>query len=199
MDPHVLGRKYDRIAAWWEEELRDSEYGLAQIRRAISYAPKGTALDVGCGAGGRVIRELESAGYTVVGLDVSAEMLTMARRSHPEVAFHHASITEWTTDATFELIVAWDSIFHLPIADQEPVVRKLCGLLAPRGILAYTFGDAVGEHESEWRGDTFHYSSIGIEGNLRVIREAGCEVRHLELDQHPEHHVCVIARRPDAP
>lgn len=195
MDPEETGRKYDRIAEWWRDELRDSEYGVAQVRRAISYAPEGRALDVGCGAGGRIVDTLTDAGYDVTGLDVSAEMVALAHRTHPDITLHHASITDWTTDERFELVVAWDSIFHLPIEAQAPVIRKLCSLLAPGGILVYTLGDDVGEHESEWRDDRFHYSSIGVGANLEIVRESGCTIRHLELDQYPEKHVVLIARR----
>ena len=50
-----IGKKYDKTANWWHEKHVNSDYGLAQIEKAISYCPeKGSALDVGCGNGGRV-------------------------------------------------------------------------------------------------------------------------------------------------
>jgi hypothetical protein len=35
---------------------------------------------------------------------------------------------------------------------------------------------------------------LGIPATLRVISEAGCVCRHLEYDQYPELHLCVIAQ-----
>jgi SAM-dependent methyltransferase len=195
MKPARTGGKYDKIARWWHDQHHDSEYGLAQIRRAISYARPGPALDVGCGAGGRIVRELTDSGFTVEGIDVSSAMLTIAREQHPELNFTHASITEWQTERRYNLIIAWDSIFHLPLSEHAAVIAKLCRLLAPGGILAYTFGDATGEHESRWHDDDFYYSSIGIDGNLKAIMDAGCTCAHLELDQYPEKHVFMIARK----
>jgi hypothetical protein len=62
-------------------------------------------------------------------------------------------------------------------------------------MLIYTFGDALGEHTDRWRNDTFCYSAIGIDGNLRLLLDSGLTVVHLELDPFPQKPVCVIATR----
>lgn len=139
-----------------------------------------------------MVRLMQEKEFRVTGLDVSAEMIRLARQCHPGEAFIVGDICTWDTDSRFQLIVAWDSIFHLPLAMQEPVVKKMCRLLARDGVLIYTFGDAVGEHDDVMQGEILHYSSIGIEGNLRVLAEAGVACRHLELDQWPEKHAYVI-------
>lgn len=79
---------------------------------------------------------------------------------------------------------------------QKPVVSKLCQLLAERGILIYTFGNAIGEHTDQWRDDTFYYSSIGINENVEIHLNNGLSILHLELDQYPEKHVYTIATKP---
>jgi SAM-dependent methyltransferase len=193
MKPAILGRKYDKIANLWQEQLRDSDYGVGQVRRALQFCSgAGNALDVGCGAGGRMIRLLREHGLAVTGVDVSAEMIRLARQNHPDDDFRHADICEFECDRSFDFILAWDSIFHLPLDSQQPVVRKLCALLNEGGVIIYTFGDAVGEHDDSWHDDIFHYSSIGIEGNLTLLREQGVTCRHLELDQWPQKHVYLI-------
>lgn len=196
MDPKKLGEKYDKIAVWWHQQHVDSQYGVQQISRALKFCRAGgEALDVGCGAGGRFIRLMNEKGLAVTGLDVSAEMIRLARQHHPDAVFHQADICDWQTSQTFDFIFAWDSIFHLPLNQQKPVITRLCQLLAPGGVLAYTFGDAVGEHTDRWHDDTFHYSSIGISANLAVIAEQGLTCRHLELDQWPQKHVFIIVCR----
>lgn len=44
-----------------------------------NFAPKGQAIDFGCGAG-RSTRFLQSLGYETTGLDISAEMLALAHQ-----------------------------------------------------------------------------------------------------------------------
>ncbi|ARU29535.1 trans-aconitate 2-methyltransferase [Cellvibrio sp. PSBB006] len=196
MEPSVLGTKYDKIAQWWHDHHVDSAYGVNQFQRAVNFARRsGKALDVGCGSGGRFVRILESSGFSVTGLDVSKEMIRLASANHPEHKFLHDDIGSWKTEEKFDFIVAWDSIFHLPLAMQKPVVSKLCQLLEEGGILIYTFGDAEGEHSDRWHDDIFYYSSIGINENVQILINNGLSVLHLELDQYPEKHVYTIATK----
>lgn len=196
MEPSTLGKKYDKLAQWWHNRHVNSSYGIEQFQRAIQYAPHGgKALDVGCGTGGRFIRLLESIDYSVTGLDVSKEMVGLARSNHPNHDFLHQDICSWETQETFDFIVAWDSIFHLPLAMQKPIVSKLCRLLAKKGILIYTFGNGEGEHTDQWHDDTFYYSSIGINKNVQILLNNGMTILHIELDQYPENHVYAIATK----
>ncbi len=195
MDPKTLAGKYDRIAAWWNERHFDSDYGVKQLERALGFAPdSGRALDVGCGSGGRFVRRLEDRGFSVIGIDVSAEMIRLARENHPGAEFIQTDICHWDTPDRFDFILGWDSLFHLPFAEQAATMEKLCGWLAPEGVIAYTFGDAVGEHEDQWQDDSFYYSSIGINHNLRILDAAGLVCRHLIFDQWPHNHVFVVAQ-----
>jgi 2-polyprenyl-3-methyl-5-hydroxy-6-metoxy-1,4-benzoquinol methylase len=196
MKPKELGEKYDKIAQWWHEQHQDSRYGMVQLDMALRFVPDGKlALDVGCGAGGRIVRKLQEQGFTVTGMDVSEEMIQLALRNHPETSFLVQDICTWETDNKYDFIIAWDSIFHLPLHMHRPVINKLCNLLEINGVLVYTFGNATGEHTDTWHGDEFYYSSIGINGNLEALINNGLTVKHLELDQFPEKHVYVIAQK----
>lgn len=196
MEPQVLGTKYDKIAAWWNERHFDSGYGLRQVEKALSYATGvNHALDVGCGAGGRFIRILQNKGFKLTGLDVSAEMIKLAQHNHPQESFLVQDICSFESKQTYDFILAWDSLFHLPLDSQQPVLSKLCKLLSPGGTLIYTFGDDEGESKDQWHGDTFEYSSIGIKNNLKLLAENGVTCKHLELDQFPEKHVYIIATK----
>lgn len=196
MEPFELGKKYDKIAQWWAEHHENSLYGVDQFERAIGFTknPK-KALDVGCGAGGRFIQILENNGVFVTGLDISKEMVKLAKTNHPEHKFLQQDICTWDAEEKFDFIVAWDSIFHLPFDMQKPVLTKLSRLLTKGGILIYTFGNDQGEHTDQWQKDTFYYSSIGITENLKLLINNGLTVLHLELDQCPEKHVYVIATK----
>jgi SAM-dependent methyltransferase len=196
MKPQLLGTKYNKVAAWWNERHFDSDYGLKQVKKALSYSNSANhALDVGCGAGGRFIKLLQKKGFKVTGLDVSSEMIKLARHNHPQENFLVQDICTFESEQKFDFILAWDSLFHLPFESQKPVLTKLCNLLSPSGTLIYTFGDAEGEHKDQWHGDTFEYSSLGIKNNVKLLYENGVTCKHLELDQFPEKHVYIIATK----
>ena len=197
MNSQELGNKYDKIAQWWHEQHQDSRYGMKQLDTALKFASEGgVALDVGCGTGGRIVRRLEEYGFAITGLDVSEAMINLAHRNNPDATFLLQDICTWETDRTFDFIIAWDSIFHLPLHMHQPVIDKLCKLLKKNGVLIYTFGNATGEHTDRWHEDEFYYSSIGINANLKALVNNGLTVMHLELDQYPEKHVYVIAKKP---
>ena len=197
MKPSELGTKYDKIAKWWHDQHVESSYGVEQFLKAIVFAPDGgVALDVGCGAGGRFVRILEEHDFSIIGVDVSKGMINLAKQNHPNQSFLHQDICSWETDERFDFIVAWDSIFHLPLNMQKPVVSKLSKLLKSNGVLIYTFGNGEGEHTDEWYEDTFYYSSMGINENIRILIDNGLTILHMELDQYPEKHVYVIATKP---
>jgi 2-polyprenyl-3-methyl-5-hydroxy-6-metoxy-1,4-benzoquinol methylase len=197
LNPKDIGKKYDRIAQWWDEKHRNSVYGVTPVERALKFVPGGrSALDVGCGAGGRIVRTLQSSGFIVTGIDVSEAMVDLAIGNHPDASFYVQDICTWQPDHKYDFIVAWDSIFHLPLDMHRPVLDKLCNMLETSGILIYTFGNAIGEHTDTWQEDEFYYSSIGINGNLAALIDNGLTIMHLELDQFPERHVYVIAQKP---
>jgi len=191
-----IGKKYDKIAQWWHQHHFLSNYGIPQIERAINFTNiRNSALDIGCGSGGRIIRKLLLEGFNITAIDASIEMINIGKSIHNNVEFIHADILDWKSEKKFDLIIAWDSIFHIPMHKHESLLYKLSNLLTQNGILIYSFGNDFGEHVSDWHGEKFPYASIGINQNISKIMESGCQILHLELDQYPEKHVYMIAKK----
>jgi SAM-dependent methyltransferase len=196
--PAETGAHYDRLALWWQQHNSDSAYGLAALERAIRLtAVRSTALDVGCGNTGRFIDKMIEHGFTPEGLDISAEMIALARQRHPAVAFYTHDICTFQFPRKYDLISAWDSTFHLPLAEQEPVLNKMCGVLNPGGVLLFTCGGGSepGEITGTMQGEEFGYSTLGVSEFLRILRQAGCACMHVEYDQYPENHVYIIGKK----
>jgi RimJ/RimL family protein N-acetyltransferase len=194
MTPEQVAASYDRIADRW---LDVSTYGFAQVERAVAFAKnKGVALDVGCGTG-RLVGLLGKHGFRTDGLDVSPAMIDLARDRHPEARLFRADICRWDPPRRYDLIVAWDSVWHLPLAQQEAVLTKLCGGLTAGGVLVFTTGgtDAPSEKQDSCMGPPMYHATLGVPKTLQVLAEAGCVCRHLEYDQYPELHVYVIAQQ----
>lgn len=197
MTPDDIARSYDVIADRWRPTVFSMRNGIDAHERAIAFVnERGRALDVGCGASGRFIELLQQRGFVPEGLDLSARMLELARERHPEVAFHHADIRHWTPPHAYHLVTGWDSLWHLPLEDQAPVLRKLMAALAPGGVFVFTTGglDAAEEKRDAAMGVPMYYSVLGIPATLALVDECGCVCRHLEYDQWPEQHLVVIVQ-----
>lgn len=208
MESNNVAHLYDKIASWWDNQHKESDYGITSVERAILYCTnKREALDIGCGSGGRIINALQNSGFTITGVDCSIEMIRLAKEKHPSSEFNHADIREWNSTRAFDCIVAWDSIFHVPAEDHPALIEKMCSLLQPEGILIYTFGTGYGNHSDlsfliepgkqiePLHNDYFPYGTIGIEENIRILHQNNCTIQHLELDQYPANHVVVIAKK----
>ncbi len=198
MEPEAIGRSYDQIARKWQE-LPNKSYGIAQFERAIQFVKnRGTALDIGCGSEGRIMDLLLHHGFHPEGLDVSAEMIVLARTRHSSVPFHHAEISQWNFSKKYDFISAWDSTWHLPLKLQEPVLEKISAGLAPGGVHLFTMVgfDEPGDHgDSGHMGIPLSYGTLGTPRLLELLPKFGCVCRHLEYDQYPEKHLVVIAQK----
>ena len=198
MKPEEIGLHYDRIARQWQKQHMHSTYGIAALERAIKFTEnRSTALDIGCGSSGRFIEILIQNGFTPAGVDVSTEMIALASQRHPGVTFYAEDICTWQFPQKYDLIAAWDSTFHLPLGQQSPVLKKMCEGLNSRGVLIFTCGGTSGPEEisGEFDGETFDYSTLGVDPFLRLIMDFGCTCKHVEYDQYPENHVYVIAQK----
>ena len=198
MDPQLIARAYDELAAVWNSEEYNRAYGMAQHERALSFVrEKGAALDVGCGCSGRVIDLLLARGFAVEGVDISPRMVELARQRHPQVTIHEADICRWDLPDRYTFITAWDSIWHVPLNMQAHVLRKLLRALSPGGILLFTMGGLVSAEEKtdNAMGPEVYYSTLGIPGTLGLISGEGCVCRHLEFDQWPEKHLYIVVEK----
>lgn len=198
MNPEDVAGSYDRIASHWGGPQFNRENGIAQHERALRFRTgPGIALDVGCGGSGRFIELLRRRGLEVEGLDLSDEMLRLAKRRHPDVQFYHADICTWGFPRKYDFISAWDSIWHVPLSQQRLVIQKLCAALKPSGVLIFTTGgvESAGEKTNPCLGQPMYHAAIGIPAVLDALHDAKCACRHLEYDQYPELHVYIIAQR----
>jgi len=197
MNPNDTGEAYNKIAEWWiNAQMKKSEYGMNYIRKAIKHAKeKSKVLDLGCGGTGRTIDEFVKHDFSVTGIDVSSEMIKLANLRHPNINFIHSDFISWNTEETFDLIIAWDSIFHAPIELQEEATVKMCQLLNPDGILLFTAGSYSGEANGRMEDVLFEYGTIGYRGYLDVIEKMKCKIILMEEDQYPAGHMVFICQK----
>lgn len=106
MTPQETAQSYDHLADYWSSEKFNRENGIKQHERALQFLKsKQTAIEIGCGSSGRIIELLLAEGFEVEGLDISSEVIRMAKERHPDQTFHLADICEWNLPRQYDFIV----------------------------------------------------------------------------------------------
>ncbi|MFJ9389920.1 class I SAM-dependent methyltransferase [Nocardioides sp. NPDC101246] len=200
---------YDTDAAGYAEQVRglldDRPYlraGLAVFAEAVRDGGSGPVADVGCGPG-YVTQHLHDLGIEAFGIDLSPEMIAIARRDHPDLAFEVGSMTDLPlADRSLGGVLAFWSVIHIPDAAVPGVFEEFRRVLRPGGSVLVGFH--VGD---ETRRSTTGYTGrpIGVDSHRRRpeqisgwLREAGFGIE-AELLMRPDDEVpgaIVFARAP---
>jgi len=100
------------------------------------YGTGAKALDFGCGAG-RSTRFLRKLGFEVTGVDISEDMLRIARTRDPSGDYRlvpHDSFIEFAPES-FDLIVSLFTFDNIPSAAKVRIFSDLRNLLRPAGTM----------------------------------------------------------------
>ena len=148
---------YDRIAEEYarrlSSELRDKPFDRDMLDRfAANIERDGLVCDAGCGPG-HVARYLHDRGTNVVGLDVSPEMIRVARVLNPELRFVEGTMTSLPFEnESLAGIVAFYSIVNLAAPDIDVAFREMHRTLRDDGVVlaAFHISDETRELDEMW-------------------------------------------------
>jgi ubiquinone/menaquinone biosynthesis C-methylase UbiE len=148
------------------------------LEKAAALAPPpGRVLDLGCGSGEPIARFFALRGYDVTGVDLVDEMLAIARSRLPEMTWLRGDMRRLDLGETFEILVAWDSFFHLPCADQRAMFATFRRHTAPGGALLFTSGQSEGEEVGgDLFGDPLYHASLDTREYAELLERYGYEV-----------------------
>lgn len=134
---------YDTVAESYADLVRNEldgkhlENGL--LATFAQRVPAGEVLEVGCGTG-RITEHLHRLGLDVAGMDLSPNMIEVARREFPHLRFDVGSMEALDAgDGALAGIVAWYSIIHTPPERLPSVFAELNRALAADGLLLLAF------------------------------------------------------------
>lgn len=99
--------------------------------------PGMTVLEVGCGTG-TFTRELARCGADIIAIDVSPELLEIARANHSAPSVHYQTENAYALsypDAAFDSVVGSSVLHHLEV---EQALRSIYRVLKPGGTIFFT-------------------------------------------------------------
>lgn len=135
-------------------ELDDLPFERWLLERVASEAT-GPVVEVGCGPG-HVTAYLHGAGAEARGLDLTSEMVEVARQRFPDVRYDVGDLRRLMrpeSAAGWGAVLAWYSLIHLAASELPAALESLVRPIAPGGLLvvALQAGDDVA-HLDEWFG-----------------------------------------------
>jgi ubiquinone/menaquinone biosynthesis C-methylase UbiE len=132
-------------------------------------------LELGCGAGVPATQVLIEHGLNVTGNDISAAQIALAREHVPKATLVQGDmLTLDFAPESFDAVLGFYSIFHLPKEEQALMIEKIRGWLKPEGWLLCNFhfeeGDVTREGRFEPQVKMFS-SGLGVEGTRNIFRK----------------------------
>jgi SAM-dependent methyltransferase len=206
-DPkRIVAAGYDAMAQRYLEwsALRPSAVRLEYLQRAIELIPRGSdVLELGCGAGIPMTLTL-AAERRVTGVDISATQIELARQNVPAATFVQADMTALEFPAaSFDAVVAFYSLTHVPRDEQPELIRRIRGWLRPAGVFIASMGADASpdEVEADWLGVPMFFSHFGARRNRSLVEDAGLVVEEARIraepeDRHDARFLWIVARAP---
>jgi ubiquinone/menaquinone biosynthesis C-methylase UbiE len=131
---------YDRLAELYDAiySFKNYEKETAKLHQLIQQhkrSPGDELLDVACGTGGHIA--YLKGNYSIEGLDISAPMLRLARKKHPDIVFHRGDMTSFKLRKQFDVVTClFSAIGHVKTKRRlDLAVRTMARHLKPGGLL----------------------------------------------------------------
>lgn len=151
-DIAVTRTAYDEVAQLYAETFAEALAAqpfdramLGAFADLVRATGSGPVIDVGCGPG-RITTHLDALGLTVSGIDLSPEMIRLARADRPDLRYEIGALEQLPRDdAAATGLVAWYSIIHLPPERVPGALAEFARVLRPGGYLLMAFQAAADE------------------------------------------------------
>lgn len=199
---------YDTDATGYADKVRGLLGGSPYLRASLALfaelvrdAGGGPVVDVGCGPG-YVTRHLHDLGVDSFGIDLSAEMITIARREYPDLRFEVGTMTGLDLpDHSVTGVVAFWSVIHVPDHAVPGVFDQFRRVMRPGGplLIGFHVGDGTSHTSEGYTGRPINVDSYQREPSkvTRWLRKAGFTIE-AELVLGPDEEVpgaILFARR----
>ena len=173
-------RFYERFANEWDRDRSKPGQGLMERRYlddlASRLSPGARILDLGCGTGEPLARDLTDGGFNVTGVDAAPAMIAICKDRYPEGTWIEADMRSLALDRRYDAVIAWDSFFHLDQDDQRAMFPIFQDHIAPGGLLLFTSGPEVGAALGRMYGEELFHASLAPDEYRQLLACFGFRV-----------------------
>lgn len=188
---------YRRHGSVWAQHRGDRLPEQAWLDHFCSLLPAcGAVLDIGCGSGVPLARELSGRGFRVTGTDGASTMLALFQRNLPGAPSRLADMRQLDLGQQFAGLLAWDSLFHLSPDDQRAMFARFRAHATPGAALMFTSGNTEGDAIGVLEGEPLYHGSLGPNEYRDLLHVNGFGVvRHVAEDPSCGHRTVWLAHR----
>jgi 2-polyprenyl-3-methyl-5-hydroxy-6-metoxy-1,4-benzoquinol methylase len=185
----ALAEAFDAQAERFERApVQSDPAALARLAAFAALPPRSFVLDAGCGPG-LVAEAFLNEGHTVLGVDLSPEMVLRARRRCERfggrATFQENSAYDLAASRPFDAAVSRYVVHH--VTDQPAFVRRMVELVRPGGVVVVCDhatdpdpGRAAFHEELERARDTTHTRNLTAGGLADLLAGAGLSSIRME-------------------
>ncbi|HSL29939.1 MAG TPA: class I SAM-dependent methyltransferase [Anaerolineales bacterium] len=158
-------------------------------------------LDAGCGAG-IPISQILSGRFDVTGVDFSEAQIERAKKNVPRATFLCQDMTKLDLPpSTFDGIVSYYAIIHIPRAEHKPLLAEFQRMLKPGGLAFLCLGaeHLIDDIAEDYLGARMYWSHYDSETYIKMLQEIGFRIiwSKIVMDQTFEGsgHLFVLAQK----
>ncbi|WP_017054440.1 class I SAM-dependent methyltransferase [Vibrio genomosp. F6] len=182
---------YDLISQQWAEirkELPTPDKVL--FNEFIHCLPlNARLLDLGCGTGVPIDQLMLKHGYQVLGVDCSEKLLEVARDLLPEAHFVQAELETYDIESSYQGIIMWDCLFHIPREHHEPILSKVYRALEMGGVAIISSGGSE-QNIPAFTGTMFdvefYYDAYPVDDLVNLCKKIGFSILKQKLVNKPD-------------
>ncbi|MFI1920559.1 class I SAM-dependent DNA methyltransferase [Nocardia sp. NPDC020380] len=170
-----LVQRYEAAFSDRPEQVRAGAWVAEQVGRGAR------VLDVGCGSGIPTARQLVDAGLQVVGIDISAAMVSAASAAVPEATIHNCNILD-LNETGFDGAVAFFSLLMLPRSDILRALAVLHRVIKPGGCLSISMVESdLDDTPVKFLDTDVRVSGYERDELRRVVEQAGFDIVEISV------------------